>query len=327
MRNIMSNMRYNIKSALSYLTELTGSEIVVRTTSKTDAGYLPLAISNGYGFYDIDILNNRVTLAIPNVEDDSSPMLLAKHQAKMIEVWHRPVAFVLERVESYNLTRLTRAKVDFIVPGKIIFMPSMMMVLRDVKNTAKALPDKMPPVAQLLFLYHLQVRRLDGMNTAAIADMTAMAYSTINQALKWLALSNFVELRGGKQKQVQFKLAGRELWDKALPMMTTPVERVDYTDMPLADTKLAGETAMGQYTLLAEPMTPVVAISKQLAREKTAILNKEYGETKVEVWKYNPALLAKGDCVDRLSLYLSLKDSDDERVQMECDTLLNDMEW
>ena len=165
------------------------------------------------------------------------------------------------------------------------------------------------------------------MNTAAIADMTAMAYSTINQALKWLALSNFVELWGGKQKQVKFKMTGRELWDKALPMMTTPVERVDYTDMPLADTKLAGETAMGQYTLLAEPMTPVVAISKQLAREKTAILNKEYGETKVEVWKYNPALLAKGDCVDRLSLYLSLKDSDDERVQMECDTLLNDMEW
>lgn len=323
----MSNMGYNIKSALSYLTELIGSEIAVRATSNTDVGYLPLAISNGYGFYDIEIFNNRVTLAIPNVEDDSSPMLLAKHQAKMTEIFSRPVVFVLERVESYNLTRLTRAKVDFIVPRKIIFMPSMMMVLRDVKNAAKALPDKMPPVAQFLILYHLQVRRLDDMNTAAIADMTAMAYSTINQALKWLALSNFVELCGGKQKQVKFKMTGWELWDKALPMMTTPVERVVYTDMPLADSKLAGETAMGHYTMLAEPTTPVVAISKQLAREKTAVLNKEYGETKVEVWKYNPALLAKEDCVDRLSLYLSLKDSVDERVQMECDTLLNDMRW
>lgn len=327
MRNRMSKMKYNIKSAIRYLTELTGSEIAVRTTSKTDAGNLPLAISNGYGFYDIDILNNRITLAIPHVEDDRSPMLLAKHQAKMTEVFCRPVVFVLERVESYNLTRLTRAKVDFIVPGKIIFMPSMMMVLRDVRNVAKALPDKMPPVAQLLLLYHLQVRKLDNMHTAAIADMTAMAYPTINQALKWLAHTNFVELRGGKQKQVLFKLAGRELWDKALPMMTTPVERELYTDMTLGNTKLAGETALGQYTMLAEPMTPVVAVSKQLAREKTTVLNKENGDTKVEVWKYNPALLAKGDCVDRLSLYLSLKDSEDERVQMECDTLLNDMEW
>lgn len=327
MCDIMSNMKYNIKLALNYLVELTGREVIAKTTSKTEVGQLPLAICNGYGFYDIEIFDNKVTLAIPNTSEALTPMQLAKHQAKMIEVFCRPVVFVLERVDSYNMTRLTRAKVDFIVPGKIIFMPSMMMVLRDVKNAAKELPDRMPPVAQLLVLYHLQVKGLDGMNTIAIADMTAMAYPTINQALKWLAHSNFVELRGGKQKQVQFKLAGRELWDKALPMMTTPVERVVYTDMKLKGMKLAGETAMGHYTMLAEPMTSVVAINKQLAKEKKDVLSREYGETKVEVWKYNPALLAKEECVDRLSLYLTLKDSDDERVQMECDTLLNDMKW
>ena len=327
MCDIMSNMKYNIKLVLNYLTELTGREVIAKTTSKTEVGQLPLAISNGYGFSDMEMFDNKVTLAIPNTSEALSPIQLAKHQAKMIEVFCRPVVFVLERVESYNLTRLTRAKVDFIVPGKIIFMPSMMTVLRDIKNAAKELLDRMPPVAQLLVLYHLQVKKLDGMNTTAIADMTLMAYPTINQALKWLALSNFIELRGGKQKQVQFILVGRELWDKALPMMTTPVERVVYTDMPLADTKLAGETAMGHYTMLAEPMTSVVAISKQLAKEKKDVLSREYGETKVEVWKYNPVLLAKGECVDRLSLFLSLKDSDDERVQMECDRLINDAKW
>ena len=320
-------MKYNIKPVLNYLTELTGCEITYKTTSKSDLSKLPLAICNGFGFRDIDIFDNEVTLAIPNAADAFSPMQLAKYQTKMREALGRPVVFVLERVESYHLTRLTHAKVNFIVPGKIIFMPSMMMVLRDVKNVAKELPDRMPPVAQLLLLYHLEEKKLDGMNTAEIANMTGMAYPTINQALKWLALTNFVELQGGKQKLVLFKQTGRELWDKALPMMTTPVERVSYTNIKTEYMILAGETAMGHYTMLAEPMTPVVAISKQLAREKTAVLNKEYGETKVEVWKYNPALLSKGECVDRLSLYLSMKDSEDERVQIECDTLLNDMEW
>ena len=56
-------------------------------------------------------------------------------------------------------------------------------------------------------------------------------------------------------------------------------------------------------------------------------MNKQHGDYRIEIWKYNPALLSKGEQVDRLSLYLSLKDSDDERVQKECDTLIDEMKW
>ena len=84
---------------------------------------------------------------------------------------------------------------------------------------------------------------------------------------------------------------------------------------------------MGEYTMLAEPTTQVVALSKYLTKQNQKKLNKQYGEKKVEIWSYNPALLANGDTVDRLSLYLSLKDNPDERVQMECDTLIREIVW
>ena len=53
----------------------------------------------------------------------------------------------------------------------------------------------------------------------------------------------------------------------------------------------------------------------------------EPGTFEIELWKYAPALFAQDGTVDRLSLYLSLKDSADERVQSALDVLLGEMEW
>ena len=44
----------------------------------------------------------------------------------------------------------------------------------------------MPPVAQLLVLYHLETRIIDGLTTSEIAELTGLAYPTINVALRWL---------------------------------------------------------------------------------------------------------------------------------------------
>lgn len=325
--DIICKMEDNIDNAVGYLAELAGGEITTTPTAKREVDKLPMALSSGYSFCDIDMSNTAITLAIPKEEEDNSPMQLSKRQIKMMDILGRPVVFVLDNMESYNLTRLTRARVNFIVPGKVIFIPSLMMVLRDIKSAPKKMPDMMPPVAQLLVLYHIQVERLDGMNTAKIAKVMGLAYPTINLALKWLAKNSYIALEGGKEKQVSFTLQGKELWEKTLPLMSSPIERIVYSEAAIADSLLSGETAMGHYTMLAEPTTPIVAISKTMAKKNEALMNKQHGDYRIEIWKYNPALLSKGEQVDRLSLYLSLKDSDDERVQKECDTLIDEMKW
>ena len=320
-------MRYNIKPVTDYLAELTGSEVKTFAHAKRDDAKLPLAISSGYSFCDVEFMKTIVTIAIPTEQDSISPMQLAKHQAKMMEAFHHPVVFVLESVESYKISRLTQAKVNFIVPGKLIFIPSLLMALREMKNKAIIMPEKMPPVAQMLVLYHLEKGNLDGLNTAEIAELTGLAYPTINVALRWLDMNKIINLIGGKQKQVEFVLSKMELWNKALPLMSSPIERILFADAKPVGGLMAGETAMGHYTMLAEPATPVIAIDKAAAKENAALMNKEYGDIKVEVWKYSPALLSEDGYADRLSLYLCMKDSQDERIQIECDTLIDEMKW
>ena len=320
-------MKYNINKISDYLNKMIGNDINLLPTEKEAVAKLPFTLANNYNFHDMEIIGNRITVAVPTEPDECSPMQLSKHQAKMMDVFEHTVVFALEEIESYNLTRLTRARVNFIVPNKIIFIPSLMMVLKEVRKSNKTLPDTMPPVAQLILLYHIQVKNLNGMTTAKLANIVSMAYPTINVALRWLERNDFIELMGRKQKYVKFVADGKELWKKALPLMTSPIECTIYADTKPLESLLANETAMGHYTMLAEPNNPIVAISKATAKKYSSLFNKQYGDVKIEVWKYAPSLLSENEYVDRLSLYLCLKDSNDERVQIECDTLIEEMKW
>ena len=159
-------MKYNITSVTDYLEELTGFKTKKLAHAKGKDKKLPLVIATSYSYYDLEFMETQVTIAIPTGLDSITPMQLSKHQAKMIESFHHPVIFALESVASYQIARLTQAKVDFIVPGKIVFIPSMLIVLRELKNTVKEMPEKMPPVAQMLVLYHLETRTIDGLTAS-----------------------------------------------------------------------------------------------------------------------------------------------------------------
>ena len=143
-----------------------------------------------------------------------------------------------------------------------------------MRNKPKVMPNKMPPVAQMFVLYHLEKSTIDGLNTSGIAELVGLAYPTINVALRWLETNNIITLVGGKQKSVQIILNKMELWNKSLPQMSSPIERILFTDIKPTGSLMSGETAMGHYTMLAEPTTPVVAIDKVTAKENAAIMSK-----------------------------------------------------
>ena len=117
----------------------------------------------------------------------------------------------------------------------------------------------------------------------------------------------------------------KELWDMALPYLSNPVEKVLYTNNMLSNGMLSGIEAMSEYTMLNPQQYPTLAISKQEA--KSLMLNKQVGDYEVQIWRYNPRLLTPKNVVDKLSLYLSMKDTDDERIQIELENLINSIQW
>ena len=47
----------------------------------------------------------------------------------------------------------------------------------------------------------------------------------------------------------------------------------------------------------------------------------------MEVWSYSPGLFANGKIVDQFSLYLSLIDIKDERVESAMEEMMESVEW
>ena len=90
----------------------------------------------------------------------------------------------------------------------------------------------------------------------------------------------------------------------------------------------AGLTALSQLTAIADDRLPTYALSAEVYQ---ASLEKgifhgcdgpEEANLRLETWNYDPLLLARGDWADALSLYLSLRESPDERIQQQLTELI-----
>jgi hypothetical protein len=139
----------------------------------------------------------------------------------------------------------------------------------------------------------------------------------------------------GKERHIRFQATGKDLWEQTRQFMRTPAKRrmnilVQATSTPAVG---AGLSALAHYSMLAEPKNPVYAFGsdewKTWSRRHTIteLSAPEPGSLEIELWTYSPAQFAVEGFVDRLSLYLSLKDIDDERVEAAIGDMMEAMQW
>lgn len=304
-----------------YVKKMVGADVQIEPLNKAKRQALPILITNAYQLLQCQLLGAEVCLMVCK-DADATPMQLKKHCAIVERALEMYAAVVLPEVKPYNMRRLVEARVNTIVPGRQLFLPSLLMDLRVQRNPVDMQGKPMPVMAQVVVLYHLQKRNLNGMSARPIAELLGVSYPNINRAVKWLADNGFVELTPGREKQIRFIREGKDLWEQALPVLQNPIERVLRTDRVL-DAYVCGEEALAELTMLAEPQERHWAISKQEAQPLGANLDKEFGEHVVEVWRYDPKLMGENGMVDRLSLYLSLRNTEDERVRKEVKGILD----
>jgi hypothetical protein len=85
--------------------------------------------------------------------------------------------------------------------------------------------------------------------------------------------------------------------------------------------------------MLARPTAPVYAISMdgwkslKLLNAVVELPVPESGTFEIEIWSYSPLLFQKKEMVDQFSLYLSLQDNTDERVQTALERMMEKILW
>jgi len=138
----------------------------------------------------------------------------------------------------------------------------------------------------------------------------------------------------GRERCLRFLGTRRETWEKAQPYLRSPVKRRFFIEhhVPLVGIR-AGLTALAEYSMLSPPAHQTLAVNGAQwnvfrCRHKTLQIHKADPDNReLQVWHYLPALFARNDVVDPLSLYLSLKDDRDERIQTSLDEMMRTLGW
>ena len=325
---IMSKSNEYIKNAATYISSVLSENIVVKPVCKSIQDKLPLSIVGNFELYDGQILGKNVLFAFINDGNIITPVQ-TKKQLDMIQRKTGMVTILVPRyLYSYNVSRLIVQKVNFVIPNKQMFIPSLLLDLTIVNiANEESKNDTITPLTQCLLLYHLETESLSGRTSYELADKLSVSYASINRALRWLVSKDLIKLEGVKTKTLQIDLSDRELWNKALPLLVSPIEQLYYTDALLDGKTISGVNALSSYTMLNEESRQCCAVSKKDFKALKIIADKQFGQNEIQVWKYNPRMLSSTGVVDKLSLYLSLKDNEDERIQIELERLINEMPW
>jgi DNA-binding MarR family transcriptional regulator len=318
-----------MKGLVKYLKDMFNLDVAIFPLEKSQQQSLPLFITASYNTYETNVSGQRICLMTLRNEENKTPDQLAKQMAFVERTIGLPVVFVFEKVASYNLKRLVQKKVNFIIPGKQLYIPALIMNLRKVSDQSEKKAIRITPVAQFLLLYHLQKETLSGQTTQQLAERFSLTYITLSRAVKNMEELKLCNLAGGKEKQLQFNEKGKNLWEKAQQFLQLPVERTIFTDKTL-DTDIAcasGINALAYYTMLSDEERKHYAIDKRNVANVSVATDKHNGDNVIEIWRYDPKLLSGNGIVDKLSLYLLFKDNIDERIQGELDQMMEEIKW
>lgn len=126
-----------------------------------------------------------------------------------------------------------------------------------------------------------------------------------------------------------FQLQGKELWEKALPLMRSPVRKKAYISSISENLPLSGISALSQLSMISPDPLPVYAISFTDKNRKyilSKVASEDIADCLLEVWQYKPLEMPENR-VDPLSLYLSMKDEDDPRIQGCLQEMMENIKW
>lgn len=327
-----------------YIDKVFGESVQENVVPESYYANLPLFIRETYNLKSAVLLNRSIIVMEPKDLDVSVIGNLLKHLVIIQNTTEELVVLLLPPISAIQRRRLIEKRVDFIVPGKQVFLPSLLLDLKEQYSRSEIHRKRhtLLPSAQFLLIYHLGFSTtrysLAAYSLKLVADKTGYTAMAITKAAKDLERFDLIDIIGSKEKSISFKLEKKELWDQAnkMNLLRSPVLKRVYIDKIPDGLNLYYSyfSALGEYSDLNPGNQDYIAVDKKIFHEleKSQSFvnpNSDEGRYCIEVWSYNPIRLTNPSTkyVDPLSLYLSVKDSEDERIEMACEQIIDRYSW
>lgn len=260
-----------------------------------------------------------------------TPAQIERYMTVLSEHFHVPAVYVGDRLAPHEPERLISKGIPFIVPGKQMFLPFAGTYLKRTSPFCQIEHDYLGTCAQLIVLGVLQKYIAAPVRIMDIVDRFGVSRSTAISAL--FELEHFglgmKEKTNGKEIGFHFVLSGKKLWDEAQPFLRNPCKRtVGLETIPDDCTlTLAGADALAEETMLNATEPKYYAMSLNEFRKKDIqTVNTATAKYHLQLWLYRPTVFDHVR-IDMLSLYLTLKNDPDDRVQIALNKRMEEIQW
>lgn len=321
-----------IITAERYLRENIDEDIEIKPWLKKNN--LPVFLRNNYNFYETMILGTRCVLIevldeMPNIDQ------IQKHIKQIEKLTDHQIVLFYKDITRYRRKSLIINKIAFVIENGQMFLPFLGLDLKKVQEHVEKEVKGFTTPAQIAYLYFLYHKE-DILNTTEFAKKMGFNKMTASRALNDLYQANLItyEIGGKTGRSKEYKrIPDPDYFMKGREYLKTPVKNIIYTkSKPLGALK-AGFDALAGLSMINPSDHPIVAVDRnQLNRDQFEIVKnkdliKDEHLVELQLWDYDPKLFSNKDHVDLLSLYASLKEETDERVEQALEDVLRGEPW
>lgn len=334
-----------MKKLSQYIRDALGTDITPDPIPKSNLGGLPLYITETYRLYYADLFRQDFMLAEFRNADDFNVSYIEKHFRSIRDAFDKKVVLLADDLTSLNRKRLIEKGINFIIPGRQLYLPDFLVDLRErfQNPRMKRIEEKLLPSAQFILLYHILHRysksQIDQLTFKELAAKFGYTQMAISKAVENLKNHELCTVEGTKEKFIHFNEPIPELWHSAERLLVNPVLKRVFVDEKPENTFMlfSNASAIDEYSDVNASRQEYYAINKTTfyslqQNNQLKNINDREGKYCIEVWKYNPEILVEEldndkAVVDPLSLYLSLKGSHDERIEIALEQIIEKHIW
>ena len=273
--------------------------------------------------------------AVINISEDISmtSSAMKKQQERYEQVLQMPVAFQVKLNSVTMRNSLVKKKIAFLSLPNNVFLPFLGIVLQEIHMKKVIHSDKMMPATQMVFLELLYQKSSEGLTKSQIAEKLNLTKTSITRATVQLEEMNLIlQQKHGKEIKIFRNASPRAYYENAKRYLINPIQKMKEVkwEKCLESVCKAGESALSYYSSLNPPAIEEKAIYKgseiidQLELEDVRFT--EARCVRLQMWKYDPYYFAQNGVADPVSLICSLREIDDERIEMCIEELLEELD-
>ena len=303
-------------------------------SEKTEKNGLPRYLTTGRIIYTAQ--HEQFSFFIVKLQSAIDSRILYKEKMLYEDKLGVPVAFWFETLTKNNRNAYVKHHIPFIMVPTQIYLPFLgILFSKKFSGNQGNNSLKLTSNAQMILLYLMYNAKAD-YTKKELAKRLGLDSVYVTRGTKELVSRGFIEeKRKGRIVEVRRVLGAKELFDDASSAFASPVSDIIFVRKTDDVTMLpkASDYALSEISMINPPEISAYACFKKSGMvENFEIVDEPGWENpseicKVELWNYDPLKLCENGRVDKLSLYCSLKDVKDPRVQGEIENVLEEIKW